>query len=571
MFDSLPTTVELFMRWPWSRIAPYYDALAKRPLTPDTVANWLADWTRLTNLIGETYSRLHVATTVDTTDADAEAQRNQFLENIYPEAQKADQILKQQLLESGLSVPGMERPLRKMRVEAELFREENLPLQTKEIQLSSQYNKMIGAQTVEWDGETRTLTQMKALFQTPDREMRRVIWLMTSARQLADREALNGLWQQLLDVRRRIAANAGYDSYLQYRWKYLKRFDYTPADSVRFHEAIETAVVPAASRVYERARQRLSVAQLHPWDVLTDVFPLQFPALHPVEDLAQLDSVAATMFHRVDPALGAYFDTMQAESLLDLPNRTGKAPGGYCTYFATAKRPFIFMNAVGTADDVKTILHEAGHAFHTFEAADLPYNQQRHPGHEFSEVASMSMELLAAPYLAADAGGYYVDPADAARHRISHLEKIITFWPYMAVVDGFQHWVYENMDAAADPANCDAAWRELWQRFIPAIDWTDYDDELVTGWHRKQHIFRSPFYYVEYGMAQVGAIQVWRNALADQPQAIRQYREALALGGTRSLPDLYAAAGAQFRFDTPTMQQTVDLLEETIDTLMTQI
>jgi len=274
------------------------------------------------------------------------------------------------------------------------------------------------------------------------------------------------------------------------------------------------------------------------------------------------------MFRRVDPVLAGYFDGMREKGLLDLDNRAGKGPGGYCTFFPVAQQSFIFMNAVGTDGDVRTMLHEAGHAFHNYEAsANLPYFQQRHPGAEFAEVASMSMELLAAPFMAAADGGYYEDPAEAARHREEHLSKIILFWPYMAVVDAFQHWVYENHTAATDPALCDAKWGELWSEFLPGIDFTGYEDVMQTGWHRKLHIFRIPFYYVEYGMAQVGALQVWQQSMADMFAAVARYRRALGMGGTRSLPELYAAAGSEFRFDHGVMAAMVDLLETEIGKL----
>jgi oligoendopeptidase F len=460
----------------------------------------------------------------------------------------------------------MDVPLRKIRADVELFREENLPLQTAEQKKGAAYDKIIGAQTVVWEGEERTLTQLQPFYYTPDRETRREIWRRKAARQLDDREALNDLWTELLALRREQAENAGFASYRAYRWRELKRFAYTPQDSQRFQEAIEAVAVPAAARVYERTRRQLAVERLRPWDVQANVFLLDFPRLAPFDDVADLDATAARIFHRVDPQLGDYFDTMRQEGLLDLPNRKGKAPGGYCTFFPVAKRPFIFMNAVGAARDVNTMLHEAGHAFHGFEAGALPYAPQRRADMEFNEVASMAMELLAAPYLAANEGGYYSE-LEAAQHRIAHLQKIILFWPYMAVVDAFQHWAYEHPDAAADPANCDARWVELWRRFIPAVDWSGWEDEMATGWHRKQHIFRAPFYYVEYGMAQLGAIQVWRNALDDQAGAVARYREALALGGTAELPDLYAAAGARFAFDEPTLHEAITLLEETIASL----
>jgi oligoendopeptidase F len=226
------------------------------------------------------------------------------------------------------------------------------------------------------------------------------------------------------------------------------------------------------------------------------------------------------------------------------------------------------MNAVGLHADVQTLLHEGGHAFHVFEFADLPYYQQMQVGMEFAEVASMAMELLAAPYLTASEGGFYSEE-DAARARVEHLESIILFWPYMAVVDAFQHWVYEHHAEASNPRACDATWAELWERFMPGVDWTGLEEELVTGWHRKRHIPRAPFYYVEYGLAQLGAVQVWRNALSDQAGAVGRYRQALALGGTIPLPELYATAGAALAFDAEPLRAAVALLEQTIETLET--
>ena len=275
---------------------------------------------------------------------------------------------------------------------------------------------------------------------------------------------------------------------------------------------------------------------------------------------------AASMFDHVDPQLGKYFKQMQAEQLLDLDNRKNKAPGAYCTSLSVIRKPFVFMNAVGQHEDVQTLLHESGHAFHVFESSQLPYAQQMNVPMEFAEVASMGMELLAAPYLSRDNGGYYTHP-DAARARIEHMEGIILFWPFMAVVDAFQHWVYENPKSGANPDRCDAQWKELWARFIPSVDWSGLDEELKTGWQRKLHIHQVPFYYVEYGMAQLGATQIFANAIQDQSKAVASYRKALALGGKVSLPELFSTAGGKFAFDVDTVQQAVSLLESTIDSL----
>jgi oligoendopeptidase F len=307
---------------------------------------------------------------------------------------------------------------------------------------------------------------------------------------------------------------------------------------------------------------------LRPWDV--DFDPSNRSPLKPFKSVDDLESTTATIFHNIDPVLGNYFDTMRQRGLLDLDNRKGKRVGAFCTHFDTTDEPFIMMNAVGVHTDVITLLHESGHAFHVFETAHLPYFQQGDIGMEFVEVPSQAMELLALPFLHIENGGYYNDE-DHARATIELLERIITFLPYMAVVDGFQHWVYENSQAALNPANCDQTWAALWDRFMVGVDWSGLDEEKATGWHRKRHIFARPFYYVEYGMAYLGAVQIWKNALSDQAAALKAYRHALALGGTVPLPDLYAAADIKFAFDRDTIATCVDLIESQMDRQMAKL
>lgn len=550
----------------WDEIAPFYEELANRPLNAESLNEWLADWTRLSELGEETFSRLAVAMSVDTTDKEAEQRYNRFLDAIFPPAEAAEQKLKQKLLDSKLEPVGFEVPLRNMRAEVALFREENLPLLTQQSKLGTEFDKIIAAQTVQWEGSEMTLTQLRGKMSGFDRPTRERAWRLMSERRFADRQGLNVLWQKFLDVRKQLAKNAGFTSFRDYRWHQLLRFDYTPDDCMRFHEAIEKVVVPAATKLYEKARQRLNVETLRPWDVQGDTVPLHIPALHPFDAINDLENKSSAMFYRVDPKLGDYFETLRRENLLDLENRKGKAPGGYCTSFPVVKRPFIFMNSVGLQDDVQTLLHEAGHCFHDFETSKLTYHQQRRIPMEFAEVASMGMELLAAPYLPAREGGFYSEQ-DAARARAEHLEETIFFWPYMAVVDAFQHWVYEHHDDAYDPANCDAKWAELWRRFMPGVDWSGLDQQMMTGWHRKLHIFQVPFYYVEYGLAQLGAVQVWRNSLHDQKGAVAAYQRALALGGTVPLPKLYETAGAKLAFDTHVLGEAVALVERTLDEL----
>ena len=367
---------------------------------------------------------------------------------------------------------------------------------------------------------------------------------------------------KLLNIRLKIAKNAGYDDYRSYRWQDMLRFDYTPENCKTFHRAIEKVVVPAAARILERRRQKLGLDKLRPWDAEVDTSGR--PALKPFATTPEFTAGVERILTKVDAGLGDHFKLMVKENLLDLENRKNKAPGGYCTGFEAARRPFIFMNSVGIHQDVMTLVHESGHACHSFESYVLPYFQQRAVNLEFAEVASMGMELLAAPYFERAQGGFY-SAEDAKRVMVDNLEKNVLFWPYMAVVDGFQHWVYENAGKAKDPANCDKAWTELWQRFMPVTDWTGFDAALETGWHRKLHIYEVPFYYVEYGLAQLGATQVWANALKDQASAVAAYKRSLALGGTKSLPELYAAAGARFAFDAGTLGTIIELIESKIN------
>jgi len=566
MFNHLPTSATDALDWDWSEYEPYFTHLTARPLDDATAASWLADWSKIGRLAGEVYSRISVATTVDTTDAVADKRFNHFMESIYPALITATNTLNAKLIAAEVNVEGFEIPMAKIQADLELFREANLPLMTDESKLDREYDKTIGAQSVIWEGLETTLPKLSTVQFNLDRAKREAAWRLGMERRLQDRDSLNHLWAKYMGVRGKIAQNADMPDYVAYRWKLLKRFDYTPADAKTFQDAIAQVVVPAAKRLYDRKRQTMGVQSLRPWD--SEVDPSGQPPIKPFDTIDELVGKTQTVFDHVDPVLGALFKTMRDETLLDLDNRKGKAPGGYCTSFSFAKRPFIFMNSVGLHDDVQTLLHEGGHAFHAFAASELPFAQQEDVPMEFCEVASMAMELLASPYLTAERGGYYT-PQDAARARIEHLSGIIRFWPYMAVVDSFQHWVYSNHAAASIPANCDAKWAELWDIFMQGIDFTGLEDIKMTGWQRKLHIFQLPFYYIEYGLAQLGAVQVFANALKDQPRAVADYRKALALGGTANLPDLFAAAGVRFAFDAETLGRAVELLEHTIGELET--
>jgi len=561
--QTLPTDAPSILALKWNDYEPSFRELETRELNEETIETWLNDWSTLAATADEHYWRLYIATTVNTADKEVENQFNKYVEEIQPAAKTAEQRLKDKLLASELSPKGFETALRMMQAEAEIFTEKNLPLLAEEQKLFTEYNKIIGSLTVLWEGEERTLTQMFPLLYETDRSIRQRAWEATRAQLLSKRGTINDLWEKFMPVRLKIAENAGMPDYRAYMWKQKFRFDYSPEDCKSFHAAIEESVVPAARRVYERRRQRLGVNTLRPWDINVD--PLGTTPIKPYESIDEFQSKSHAIFEQVDPKFGEYFQIMMEEDLLDLESRRNKAPGGYSLGLHIAHRPFVFINNTNTPWDVQTMLHEGGHAFHEFERAHVHFYQRGEiylPA-EFAEVASMSMELLASPYKTKEYGGFYTD-SEAARAMIELLEISITFWPYMALVDAFQHWIYENPLDGSHASNCEEKWGQLWDRFMPGIDYSGLEDAKKTYWHRQGHIFGSPFYYVEYGLAQLGAVQVWANARKDQRKAVADYRKALALGATVPLPQLFAAAGAKFAFDKGTLKEAVDLMEEVI-------
>ena len=349
------------------------------------------------------------------------------------------------------------------------------------------------------------------------------------------------------------------------------RFDYSVEDTIRFQDSVAATVVPALERIYRRRARQMELREelVRPWDAIDSHVgnpdPLGRPALRPFDTEGELIEKTQRAFDRVDPVLGEYFDRLVKSEMLDLMSRQGKAPGAYCTTFPVRKLPFIFANSSGVAGDVDTVFHESGHAFHSFESMQLPIVFQRFPGSEMAEVASMAMELLGAPYLDAAEGSFY-DGDDARRARAAHLEEALASVAHIASVDAFQHWIYTSGEGGDRNAR-DREWVRLRQRFLKGVDWDGCEKEQVARWYEQVHFFSYPFYYIEYGIAQLGAFQVWRNALTDQAGAVAAYRRALALGGSRPLPELFAAAGARLVFDEGGMAELVDLVEEQLESL----
>jgi oligoendopeptidase F len=559
---ELPTSPTAFAAATWADIAPHFEALATEPLSRENVEDWLRRWSRLEELLDEAGTVAMIDYTCDTADPAKEATHLRFASEIFPQMHEQQVRLARRLLDLGYTRPGLETMLRELRTDAELFREANVPLFAELEEMSAAYQKVTGGLEVEWEGQKKTIPQLQPYLKEGDRAVRERAFRLTTQAYLDKRDELAGIFDRMYERRQQVARNAGFADYEQYTFLAKHRFDYTPEDCRRFHRAVEEAVAPVAERLMAYRREKLGLERLRPWDLAVDLERSE--PLTPFRDVRTFVEKAKTIFDRVDPELGAEFRVMAEERLLDLESRPGKAPGGYCTKLSFRGRPFIFMNAVGVADDVNTLVHEAGHSFHDFAAHRQPLIWQRSAGHEAAELASMSMELLAAPYLV-QPDGYYT-PEEARSAWIEHLEDIVISLAHIASVDAFQSWIYTS-GSGGDAAARDAQWLEIRARFERGVDWTGLERERVSRWYRQLHIFEYPFYYIEYGIAQLGALQVWRESLRDQRRALRQYREALALGGTRSLPEIYRAAGAKLVFDAGAMGELIALVEQRIDAL----
>ncbi len=552
----------------WTTVQPLFDDLLAADLNPANARAWLQEWSDLAAVLEEASAQVYREITENTADEAADARFRTLVTDIIPAATKAEQTLKQKWLALDGYRPTDETAglHRRFQVEAELFREENVPIISELHLLEKEYQEIVGGLSIDWEGEAKTIPQANVLLELPDRTAREEIWRRALQAFLAQREALNQLFLEMLGRRRQLARNAGLGSFRDYQWRALARFDYSPDDCFTFHDAIAHEVVPLATELYQSLAADLGLDSLRPWETGlegpwgTTIDRHQAP-IRPFEDVTEMEETAARIFRRVDPDFGDYFRAMR-DGYLDLASRPNKAPGGYCNGFPVSGQPYIFMNAAGSAENVSTLLHEGGHAFHFAESIrrqSLVWNINAST--EFCEVASMSMELLSAPYWPKSKGGFYSD-FDAHRALSEELRSTVFFLPYMAALDSFQHWLYVEAPADVSTGDLDRKWAELWDRYLPGIDYSGLQTEKETGWHRKGHIFGAPFYYVEYGLAQLGALQIWRNSLADHSGAVAAYRSALALGYTRPLPDLFAAAGARFAFDRPLLAELMALIRK---------
>ena len=536
----------------WSQIEPIFKKLVSAAPSIGTVQaleKWVLDSGELGSALDEEAAKRYINMTCNTEDKEIEKAYLHFIENIEPKSKPYWHKLKELFVANPLhkKLPAKRWMVftRGVEMEIMLFRDKNIPLQVEDAKLSQRYQKITGAMTVNFKGSEQTLQQLGRYLEEPDRTLRQEAWEAISARRAKDREELEGLFDKMVKLRTQIAKNAGFKNYRDFAFKAKHRFDYEPADCIAFHKAVAEHVVPLARELQKRRQRLMGVDALKPWDMAVDV--KNRAPLKPFAEVKAMVDKCHRIFKKISPALAAHFDILRKKNLLDLESRKGKAPGGYQYNLEEARLPFIFMNAVGLHRDVETMLHEAGHAFHSLAARAEPLLYYRSAPLEFCEVASMSMELLAGPHLTE-----FYTSADADRARRTHLEGIIGLMPWIAIVDAFQHWIYTHPEHTREERKTE--WLRLQKRFGGIEDWTGHEDARAYLWHRQGHLFGSPFYYIEYGIAQLGALQMWLNSKKNVAEAVKSYQNALSLGGSRPLPELFKAAKIKFDFSSRTIE-----------------
>ncbi|MBI1189080.1 MAG: M3 family oligoendopeptidase [Tepidisphaera sp.] len=557
----------------FEELSPLIQELLGRTLASTSeLERWLHDRSDLLAAISEGRARLYIASTCNTDDQAAQEAYASYVEHVAPKLSPMFFELDKKLVQAARVCPLPPRYavlLRNAQADVELFRPENVPLETDLAKLGQQYDQIVGAMTVEFDGQTRTLPQMSVFQESPDRTIRERAWRTVADRRLHDHAAISDVFDRMISLRHKVGVNAGFESYVGYAYKSFHRFDYGPAQCERFHAGVEAAFVPLMRELDKDRAAKLHLPALRPWDLGVDV--LGRGPLKPFDGGADLVAKSRVVFRRLDPRLAALFEQLgdgrgrvrsaadPGGAKLDLDSRRGKAPGGYQYMLERSRVPFIFMNAAGVHKDVQTMVHEAGHAFHSMLCVDEPLVEYRSSPIEFAEVASMSMELLTMKHLGPGEAGraFYDDPESLRRACRDQLKRAVTVLPWIATIDAYQHWLYANPTHTRDQRA--AFWLSLDERFGSKLDWSGLDQARRLSWQRQMHLFSHPFYYIEYGIAQLGALQLWLHSLEkSETSAIEHYIKALSLGGSRPLPELFKAAGLVFDFGPETLMRLAD-------------
>jgi oligoendopeptidase F len=547
----------------WSQLEPIYQDFINREInSTQELESWLIELGLFDAYVSETGSMLYVNMTCDTENEEIKQAYLDFVENVEPELAKIGDILNRKFAENEfadqLSQEGYHVLLRDTRMDLKLFREENIALGTELTKLGQRYNEICGSMMVEFEGEERTMQQMGKFLQVNERDIRENAYNTIGTRRFQNADEIDEIYEKLIALRHQVAQNAGYENYRDYIFDAKHRFDYTPTDCEDFHKAVEAICVPLMRDVDEERRETLGLESLRMWDLGHDVHGRE--PLQPFIEVEEMVAGTSRMFHRLSPELGGFFDTLRDGTSLDLDSRKGKAPGGYQLQRDHSRKPFIFMNATGLQRDLETMVHEAGHAFHSIYADELPLVDYRSAPLEFCEVASMSMELLTHPFL-----DEFYSEIDANRAIREHLEGIVSILAWIATIDSFQHWVYTNPNHSRKDRH--AKWLELGERYGTILDWTGFEEWRKVGWQKQLHLFSYPFYYIEYGIAQLGALQMWLQYRESPDMALENYANAMKLGGSRPLPALFEAGGMEFNLGANTVQGLIDAVREELSHL----
>lgn len=550
----------------WNSLEPYFSELAERSLNSKAdLSQWLQDLSELEAVVSEDACWRQIKMTCDTTDKSLEEAFTYFCMEIQPKLQAyADQLNKKLIacpFTDELDQSLYHTYLRSVRKSIELFREENIPIAAELSVLQQQYGAIAGKMTVEVDGKEYTLQQAAKFLESSDRKLRESVYHKIQDRRKQDENAMHELYSTLIAKRHQIAVNAGFENYRDYKFKELGRFDYTKEDCFQFHEAVKQYVLPLVNEIYERKRQKLGLDTLRPWD--TEAEPAGTQPLKPFTTGEDLYEKTVKCFDQLNPFFADCLRKMKEMNHFDLESRKGKAPGGYNCPLAESGAPFIFMNAAGQMSDVTTMVHEGGHAVHSFLAHPLPLSAFKEYPMEIAEVASMAMELFSMDHWQA----FFDNASDLQRAKEHQLERTITIFPWIAIIDKFQHWVYEHPQHSVEERT--AAWMNILNEFsTTAIDYTGLDAYRAIGWQRQLHLFEVPFYYIEYGIAQLGAIGLWMQYKKNPKQALENYMNALSLGGTQTLPALYKAAGLEFNLTPAYIKTLMEFVKTEMDQLI---
>ncbi|MGV3587023.1 MAG: M3 family oligoendopeptidase [Adhaeribacter sp.] len=549
----------------WAALAPYLENLKNREINSAAeLEQWLLDRSELESVIAEDMGWRYIRMTIDTQDEAATEAFQYFVNEIEPNIAPYDHAFNQKLVESPY-LPELDEEkyriyLRSVKKAIEIFREENIPLNTEITTKQQQYAAITGAMTVTLDGEEMTLPRAADRLKNLNRDVRQEAYLAIQERRMQNKDELNNLFTELIRLRHQVAQNAGFANFRDYMFAALGRFDYTVQDCFNFHEAIATNVVPLNSAIDRERKQNLDLPELKPWDL--DVDDTGKPPLEPFKTGEELLQKTTEIFYRLDPFLGDCLVTMKNMGRLDLESRKGKAPGGYNYPLDETGVPFIFMNATSSLRDVVTMLHEGGHAVHNFLTHELPLGAFKHTPSEVAELASMSMELISMDHWDL----FFEDEAELRRAKKTHLESVLETFPWVATIDRFQHWLYENPNHTLEER--EKIWLQIFDQFNQhEVSWAGLENYKPYIWQKQLHLYEVPFYYIEYAMAQLGAIAVWKNYKQDPQAALTGYKNALRLGYTKSIAEVYAAANIKFDFSAEYIKTLTDFVQAEMEKL----